>query len=123
MPHFGSCLARYWRPSAAWLHLRVPPPRGHTELWRRRFRHPILLSVILMENLERITVNPDICHGKPTIRGTRIMVTNVLSLLAGGYTTAQIREYYPELKDEDVRAAIEYAARLVDEEVVLTGRS
>jgi uncharacterized protein (DUF433 family) len=76
-----------------------------------------------MKDFERITVDPAVCHGKPTIRGTRIMVSNVLSLLAGGYTTAQILDYYPDLTEEDVAAAIEYAARLVDEDVVLVGRS
>lgn len=79
--------------------------------------------MILMENPERVIVNPDVCHGKPTIRGTRIMVTNLLSLLAGGYSIAQILGYYPEIEEGDVKAAIEYAARLVDEEVVLAGRS
>lgn len=43
----------------------------------------------------RIVVDPNICHGKPTIKGTRIMVANILSLLAGGYSLAQILDYYP----------------------------
>ena len=47
------------------------------------------------------------------------MVSNVLSLLAGGYTIPQILDYYPELDEEDVKAAIAYAAGVVDEEVVL----
>ena len=68
---------------------------------------------------ERIVIDPKICHGKPTIRGTRIMVSNILSLLAGGYTIPQILEYYPELEEEDVKAAIAYAASVIDEEVVL----
>ena len=76
-----------------------------------------------MKVVERIIVAPNICHGKPTIRGTRIMVSNVLSLLAGGYTIAQIMEYYPELSEEDVKGAIEYAVALIDEEIVLTARS
>jgi uncharacterized protein (DUF433 family) len=69
---------------------------------------------------ERIVVDPNICHGKPTIKGTRIMVTNILSLLAGGYSLAQILDYYPELKEADVKAAIEYAISSIGEEVVLT---
>ena len=76
-----------------------------------------------MKTVERIIADPDICHGKPTIKGTRIMVSNVLSLLAGGYTIAQIMEYYPELSEEDVKGAIEYAVALIDEEIVLTARS
>lgn len=55
---------------------------------------------------ERIVVNPQICHGKPTIRGTRIMVTNILSLSAGGYTIKQIKEYYPELTEADIKTVL-----------------
>ena len=73
-----------------------------------------------MRTIERIVIDPDICHGKPTIKGTRIMVSNVLSLLAGGYTIPQILEYYPELSEEDVKAALEYAAAVIEEEIVLT---
>lgn len=87
------------------------------------FSDPIMVSVIAMERLERIAVDPAVCHGKPVIRGTRIMVTNILSLLAGGYTVPKIREYFPELTDEDITAAIDYAASLVDDQVLLTGRS
>ena len=71
-----------------------------------------------------ITVDTGVCHGKPIIRGTRIMVSNVLSLLAGGYTTAQILDYYPELSQEAIKGALEYAIRVVgEEEVVLRGTS
>ena len=69
----------------------------------------------------RIVIDPAVCHGKPCIKGTRIMVANVLSLLAGGYGFERIRKNYPELADEDIRAAIEYAQDVVqDEEVLLT---
>jgi len=51
------------------------------------------------------------------------MVSSVLSLLAGGYIIAQIREYYPDLSEEDIREAIEYAVALIDEEIVLTAHS
>ena len=57
----------------------------------------------------RIIVDPEICHGKPCIAGTRIMVTNILSQLAGGYSIEQILEGYPELTYEDVMAAIQGA--------------
>ena len=71
-----------------------------------------------------ITVDPTVCHGKPVIRGTRIMVSNILSLLAGGYTIAQILDYYPELSEEAIKAALEYAIQVVgEEEVVLRGTS
>ena len=75
-----------------------------------------------MERFERVIVNPAVCHGKPVVRGTRIMVTNILSLLAGGYTVADIRGYFPELEDEDITAAIDYAASVVDDQVVLSSR-
>lgn len=73
---------------------------------------------------ERIVVDPEVCHGKPCIAGTRIMVANILSQLAGGYSVEQILEGYPELTYEDVMAAIQYAAWVVsDEEILLlTGR-
>ncbi len=67
---------------------------------------------------ERITVDPKICHGKPTIKGTRIMIANVLSLIAGGYDIEQVIEYYPELTKEDVKAAIAYAINAVQEEEI-----
>lgn len=51
---------------------------------------------------DRISVNPEICSGKPHIRGTRIMVKNILGMFAGGYTTERILETYPELTREDV---------------------
>jgi uncharacterized protein (DUF433 family) len=71
-----------------------------------------------------ITVDPSVCHGKPIIRGTTIMVSNILSLLAGGYTIAQILDYYPELSQEAIKGALEYAIQVVgEEEVVLRGTS
>ena len=71
-----------------------------------------------------ITVDPSVCHGKPIIRGTRIMVSNILSLVAGGYTIAQILDHYPELSQEAIEGALEYAIQVVgEEEVVLRGTS
>jgi uncharacterized protein (DUF433 family) len=68
---------------------------------------------------EWITVDPSICAGKPVIRGSRIMVRNVLGMVAGGYTVDRILESYPELSREMVEAALEYAAAVIDEEQVL----
>jgi uncharacterized protein (DUF433 family) len=68
---------------------------------------------------ERIVIDPKVCHGKPCVRGTRIMVANVLSLLAGGYDFKRIRKNYPELTDEDIRAAVEYAQDVVQDEEIL----
>jgi uncharacterized protein (DUF433 family) len=61
-----------------------------------------------MEN--RITVDPNICSGKPCIRGTRIIVKNILGMLAGDYNREQILNAYPELVAEDISAALEYAS-------------
>jgi uncharacterized protein (DUF433 family) len=69
--------------------------------------------------MDRIDVNPEICSGKPVIRGTRIMVRNILGMIAGGYTMDQVLASYPDLTREDVTAALEYAARVVDEEQVI----
>lgn len=69
--------------------------------------------------MDRIEVNPAICSGKPVIRGTRIMVRNVLGMIAGGYTVDNIVTSYPELRREDVAAAVEYAANVVDEVQVI----
>ncbi len=67
----------------------------------------------------RIIVDPKICHGKPIVKGTRIMVVNILSLIAGGYNIEQVLDYYKELKKEDVLAAIKYAMNTVQEEIIL----
>ena len=64
-------------------------------------------------------INPAICSGKPVIRGTRIMVRNILGMVAGGYSVGGILAAYPDLAREDVSAALEYAAKVVDEEQVI----
>ena len=70
-----------------------------------------------MENwIERIGIDPAVCHGKPCIKGTRIMVGVVLDDLADGLTPEQIVEEYPPLSPQDVHAAIAYAAALAREE-------
>jgi uncharacterized protein (DUF433 family) len=66
-----------------------------------------------------IVVDSTICAGKPTIRGTRIMVKNILGMIAGGYTLDQVLEAYPDLTREMVEAALQYAMMVIDEEKVL----
>ena len=61
---------------------------------------------------DRITIDPDICHGKPCIRGLRYPVENILELLAAGMTIDQILADYEDLEREDILAALSYAARL-----------
>jgi len=70
--------------------------------------------------MDRITVNSDVMVGKPTIRGMRITVEQLLKALANGVTTDEILDDYPELEKEDIRAALLYASQLVDEERVYT---
>jgi uncharacterized protein (DUF433 family) len=63
------------------------------------------------EVLSRITVDPAVLHGKPTVRGLRIAVEHVLGWLAAGATVEEVVESYPELEAEDVRACLRYAQR------------
>jgi len=68
--------------------------------------------------LERISVDPKICHGQACIKGTRIPVHQILHMLANGDTIDELLEEYPSLKMEDILACIEYAASLTEEQVV-----
>jgi uncharacterized protein (DUF433 family) len=67
---------------------------------------------------DRISVDPQICHGKACIKGTRIMVSVILDNLAAGETPESILKSYPSLKAEDVQAAVAYAAELAKERIV-----
>ena len=62
--------------------------------------------------ISRITIIPTICHGKPTIRGLRYPVENMLELMAGGMTFEEILEDYPDLEKEDLLACLEYAVKV-----------
>lgn len=68
--------------------------------------------------LYRITVNPGILLGKPTIRGMRISVEQILNALAAGVPAAELLEDYPELEADDIQAAVAYAAERISEERV-----
>lgn len=63
--------------------------------------------------MERITIDPEICHGKPTIRGLRYPVENMLELLASGMTIEELLTDYPDLEHKDFLACLEYASKLV----------
>jgi len=67
-----------------------------------------------MTIFERITVDPDVCVGKPCIRGMRFPVSRLLGLLAVGETPETILQSYPYLEVEDIQAALEYAVYLAD---------
>ena len=73
-----------------------------------------------MQNwLERISINPKVCHGKPWVKGTRIMISVILDNLAEGMTFEEVIKEYPPLTIEDIMAAIAYAAQLTREEELL----
>jgi len=67
---------------------------------------------------ERITVDPNVCTGKPCIRGLRFPVSRLLGLLASGETKEMILKAYPYLEAEDIDEALRYAAYLSEEETV-----
>ena len=68
--------------------------------------------------LDRISIDPSVCFGKPCIRGTRICVSLVLDFLASGSSVNEILAEYPQIAEEDVRAAIAYGAEMSRERYV-----
>jgi uncharacterized protein (DUF433 family) len=64
------------------------------------------------ELFSRITIVPEICGGKPTIRGMRIMVSNILEMLAGGMSETEILNDFPYLETDDIKACLNFAARM-----------
>jgi uncharacterized protein (DUF433 family) len=62
--------------------------------------------------IQRITINPEVCHGKPTIRNMRYPVEMILDLLSSGMTNEEILSDYPALEAEDLRACLAYASKL-----------
>lgn len=68
--------------------------------------------------LERISIDPTICFGKPCIRGTRVWVSLLLDYLASGMTEDEIRAEYPQLTHEDLLAAIAYGAEAARERII-----
>lgn len=72
--------------------------------------------------LNRISVDPKVCFGKPCIRGTRIWVSLILDMMANGAAEQELLREYPQLKPEDIRSAIAYGAEMSREHYVeLTG--
>jgi len=65
---------------------------------------------------ERIETDSEICHGKPCIKGTRIMISIILEWLEAGKTFEEIMDAYPELSKEDLSATVRYARKLIEEE-------
>ena len=59
-----------------------------------------------------ISINPNICHGKPTIKGTRVLVSNILGALASGESIEEILEDYPNITKKDIQAALAFGSEL-----------
>ncbi|MGD6852239.1 MAG: DUF433 domain-containing protein [Candidatus Bathyarchaeia archaeon] len=72
-----------------------------------------------MEPMDRITIDPEVMVGKPVIKGTRITVQLIVKLLANGVTEPEILNDYPDLKKEDIKAALLYASECLDREEVI----
>ena len=70
------------------------------------------MEAVMTNRLERITIDPEICHGKPTIRGLRYPVETILELLSSGMTPEEILADYEDLEREDILAVLAFAARL-----------
>jgi uncharacterized protein (DUF433 family) len=68
--------------------------------------------------MSSISIDPAVCHGKPVVRGTRILVSNILADLAIGRTVQQISEDYPGIRDEDIKAVLEFGAELAAFETI-----
>lgn len=69
--------------------------------------------------MERITINPEQCGGRPCIRGMRIRVKDVLDMLTGGAIAEEILADHPDLEAEDIRAYLAYASRYLDHSVLV----
>lgn len=67
---------------------------------------------------ERISIDPNVCHGKPCIKGTRIMVWIIVDYLANGDSVGEVLAAFPSLTREDVQAALAYAAEMTRERVI-----
>ena len=72
-----------------------------------------------MNHLERITTNPNVMHGKPSIRNMRFTVSQMLELIAGGMTFEEILDDYPYIEKEDIQACLNYAVRIASTKQIL----
>ena len=72
-----------------------------------------------MNLLTRITLNPEVCKGKPTIRNMRFTVTQLLELLAAGMSHEEILDDYPYLEEDDIRACLTYAAMMANSKILV----
>ncbi len=72
-----------------------------------------------MTNHRRVTIDPNVCGGRPCIRGMRIRVSDILGMLAAGASQQEILEDYPYLEAADIAAALDFAARQTDHPILL----
>ncbi len=70
------------------------------------------------ELLKRIAIDPNVCFGKPCIRGTRIWVSLIVDNLADGVSEGELLQAYPQLRTEDIRAALAFAAEMTRERII-----
>ncbi|WMJ75564.1 DUF433 domain-containing protein [Cytophagaceae bacterium ABcell3] len=67
----------------------------------------------------RITIDPNICNGKPTIRGKRVTVQTILEFLAAGDTPKEILAQYPNLEEEDIKACLDFASKMMNNSFIV----
>ncbi len=75
----------------------------------------------MSKKFDRITINPEILNGQPCIRGMRLTVKRVIQAVALYPNRVELKKEYPELEDEDIRQALEYAASNLDDEIIALG--
>ena len=92
-------------------------PSGEMLCWTESGRN-CTSAVAMSPLLQRISVDPNVCFGKPCIRGTRLWVSLILDILAAGATVEEVLAEYPQLRREDVLAAIAYGAEMSRERFV-----
>ena len=78
----------------------------------------VILNVKRMIWKDYITIDPNICHGKACIKGTRVLVSIILDSLAEGMSDDELLENYPSLKKEHIKVALQYGAMLAREEIL-----
>ncbi|HHW43042.1 DUF433 domain-containing protein [Desulfofundulus thermobenzoicus] len=71
----------------------------------------------MLEMIERISIDPAVCHGQACIKGTRIPVHQIIAMMANGDTIEELLAEYPTLQREDILACLEYAALLAEEQI------
>jgi uncharacterized protein (DUF433 family) len=73
----------------------------------------------MVSSMERITINPEQCGGRPCVRGMRIRVIDVLDLLANGLTPEEVLSELPDLEPDDIKACLQYASRKLNHPVLV----